>query len=89
MAQIKNEPLTVEEILERVLKEYDMIIRPKALVVSPKIKKELLEKVPTIEDRVVLIDYPACEDTTAYLMDRKDVEKWILGQDTYPTKEGV
>lgn len=79
MAQINNnEPLTVEKVQE-TLKEYDMIIRPKALVVSPKMKKELLEKIPTIEDRVVLVDHPACEDTTAYLMDRKDVEKWKLG----------
>ena len=88
MAKINNEPLTVEKIKE-TLKEYDMIIRPKALVVSPRMKKELLEKVPTIENRVVLVDNPACEDETAYLMDRKDVEKWKLGQDTCPTKEGV
>lgn len=24
---------------------------------------------------------PPCEDETAYLMDRKDVEKWTLGGD--------
>lgn len=80
MAQINNnEPLTVEKIKE-TLKEYDMIIRPKALVVSPRMKAALLEAEPTIEQRVVLIGHPACEDETAYLMDRKDVEIWILGQ---------
>lgn len=81
MARINNnEPLTVEEILQKVFKEYDMIIRPKALVVSPRTKMALLEAEPTIEQRVVLIGHPACEDETAYLMDRKDVEKWALGQ---------
>lgn len=74
-----NEPLTVEEILQKVFKEYDMIIRPKALVVSPRTKMALLEAEPMIEQRVVLVETPACEDTTAYLMDRKDVEKWKLG----------
>lgn len=81
MAQINNyEPLTVEKLQEG-LKEYDMIIRPKALVVSPRMKEMLLEAEPTIEQRVVLIGHPACEDETAYLMDRKDVEKWTLGGD--------
>lgn len=89
MAQINNnEPLTVEKIKE-TLKEYDMIIRPKALVVSPRMKAALLEAEPTIEQRVVLIGHPACEDTTGYLMDRKDVENWKLGQDMHPTKEGI
>lgn len=79
MAQINNnEPLTVEKIKE-TLKEYDMIIRPKALVVSPIMKQALLEAEPTIEQRVVLVEAPACEDDTAYLMDRKDIEKWKLG----------
>lgn len=89
MARINNnEPLTVEKIKE-TLKEYDMIIRPKALVVSPRMKQALLEAEPTIEQRVVLVETPACEDGTAYLMDRKDVEKWKLGQDEYPRKEGI
>lgn len=79
MSQINNyEPLTVEK-LQECLKEYDMIIRPKALVVSPRMKEMLLEAEPMIEQRVVLVETPACEDTTAYLMDRKDVEKWKLG----------
>lgn len=79
MAQINNnEPLTVEKLQEG-LKEYDMIIRPKALVVSPRMKEMLLEAEPTIEQRVVLVGDPTCEDTTAYLMDREYVEKHITG----------
>lgn len=78
MAKINNyEPLTVEKVQE-CLKKYDMIIRPKALVVSLKMKEALLEAEPTIEQRVVLIGHPACEDETAYLMDRKDIETWVL-----------
>lgn len=79
MALVNNDgPLTVEKIKE-ALREYDMIIRPKALVVSPRIKKELLEAEPMIEQRVVLVGYPACEDEKAVLIDRKDLKNYLEG----------
>lgn len=79
MTQTNNdEPLTVER-LQEVLKKYDMIIRPMALIVSPRVKKALLEEEPMIEKQIVLVEDSACEDTIAYLISRKDAEKWSLG----------
>ena len=78
MVNIPDEPLTVESINE-TLEKLDRIIRPKALILNPETKRQLLEKYPEIEQKVVLIEFHACAIDTAYLMDRSEVEKYIGG----------
>ena len=74
--EIFTAPITAEDINE-ALKQLDEIIRPKALVLNPQLKAAIMKDYPDIEKKVLLIETPACEAETAYLMDRKEVEKFI------------
>jgi hypothetical protein len=71
-------PATAADINE-ALKQLDEIIRPKALVLNPQLKAAIMKEYPDIEKKVLLIETPACEAETAYLMDRKEVEMFIRG----------
>ena len=68
MAIIHSEPLTVEKLKEAI-NDFDLIIRPKALILSPEMKEALLEAVPDIEKKLVLV-VSTCVYDTAYLVDR-------------------
>lgn len=72
MAIIHSEPLTVEK-LKDALHDFDLIIRPKALILSPEMKKALLEAEPDIEKKLVLVASTGLTDT-AYLIDRTELE---------------
>lgn len=72
MAIIHSEPLTVEKLKEAIHK-FDLLIRPKALMVSPEMKKALLEAEPDIEKKLVLVASTGLTDT-AYLIDRTELE---------------
>ena len=78
MKNIPYEPLFVESINE-TLEKLDRILRPKALVLNPEVKRQLLEEYPEVEQKVVLIETDVCPIDTAYLMDRSEVEKYIGG----------
>ena len=84
MKDVKIDQLTPESIAEAIEK-YDRIIRPKALVVSPKIKEQLLEAHPETEHKVKIVSTVICGDETAYLMDRKYVEDMGLWEETKTT----
>lgn len=68
-------PESIKDALDRL----DHTIRPKALILNPIMKEQVLEAFPDIEKRVVLIGFDACELETGYLMDRTEVEKYIGG----------
>lgn len=68
-------PESINDALDRL----DLMIRPKALILNPIMKEQVLEAFPDIEKRIVLIGYDACELETGYLMDRTEVEKYIGG----------
>lgn len=74
MAIIHSEPLTVEKLKEAI-NDFDLIIRPKALILSPEMKEALLEAEPDIEKKLVLVVSPCVYDT-AYLVDRKELEEF-------------
>lgn len=74
MAIINGDPLTVE-MLKEAIHDYDLIIRPKALILSPEMKEALLEAEPDIEKKLVLVVSPCVYDT-AYLVDRKKLEEF-------------
>lgn len=67
------------EVIKDALERYDHILRPKALILNPKMKEQLLEAFPDIEKKVVLIGADICELETAYLIDRNEIEKYIGG----------
>lgn len=81
MKNIPYEPLTVESINE-TLEKLDRILRPKALVLNPEVKRQLLEEYPEVEQKVVLIEMDVCPIDTAYLMDRSEAEKYIGGEES-------
>ena len=74
MAIIHSEPLTVEK-LKNALHDFDLIIRPKELILSPEMKEALLEAEPDIEKKLVLVVSPCVYDT-AYLVDRTKLEEF-------------
>lgn len=74
MAIINGEPLTVEKLKEAI-HDFDLIIRPKALILSPEMKEALLKAEPDIEKKLVLIVSPCVYDT-AYLIDRTQLEQF-------------
>lgn len=74
MAIINGDPLTVE-MLKEAIHDYDLIIRPKALILSPEMKEVLLEAVPDIEKKLVLV-VSTCVYDTAYLIDRTKLEEF-------------
>ena len=78
MKNASMEHLTPEKIND-ALDRLDHIIRPKALILNPIMKEQVLEAFPDIEKKVVLIGYDACELETGYLMDRTEAEKYIGG----------
>lgn len=79
MAIIHSEPLTVEK-LKDALHDFDLIIRPKALILSPEMKEALLEAEPDIEKKLVLVVSPCVYDT-AYLIDRTKLEEFMRGNE--------
>lgn len=82
MAIIHSEPLTVEKLKEAI-NDFDLIIRPKALILSPEMKEALLEAEPDIEKKLVLVVSPCVYDT-AYLVDRKklgEFSRYIESED--------
>lgn len=81
---VNSEPLTPEKIIQ-TLHELDMIVRPKALILSPQVKKVVLEAYPQIEERILLVENPACEDGTAYLIDRSKLEEFTPTLSDYDT----
>lgn len=72
------EHLTPEAIMD-ALERLDRMMRPKALILNPKMKEQVLEACPDIEKKVVLIGADYCELEKGYLVDRNEVEKYIGG----------
>lgn len=64
------EPLTPEKIISE-LDRLDRIIRPKVLVVNPKLKEMLLEKYPDLEKKIVIRETILVDIDSAYIMDRE------------------
>ena len=69
---ISRDHLTVEELRE-ILHRYDLITRPKALMLSPEMKEALLQAEPDIEEKIVLVAALGM-DNHAYLIDRTELE---------------
>lgn len=64
------EPLTPEKIISE-LDRLDRIIRPKVLVVNPRLKEMLLEKYPDLEKKIVIRETILVDIDSAYIMDRE------------------
>lgn len=72
MSTLCRIPLTVER-LQEYIREFDLVIRPKALVVSPEMEEALLKAEPDIEKKLVVVTSLGM-DNTAYLIDRTELE---------------
>lgn len=72
------EPLTPEAIKD-AFERLDRLMRPKALILNPKMKEQVLEAFPDIEKTVELIETDFCEVDTGYLVYRNEIEKYIGG----------
>lgn len=64
------EPLTPEKIISE-LDRLDRIIRPKVLVVNPRLKEMLLEEYPDLEKKIVIRETILVDIDSAYIMDRE------------------
>lgn len=67
------------EMIENAFERLDRLMRPKALILNPKMKEQVLEAYPDIEKKVELIGTDFCEVDTGYLVDRNEIEKYIGG----------
>lgn len=67
------------EMIENAFERLDRLMRPKALILNPKMKEQVLEAFPDIEKKVELIETDFCEVDTGYLVDRNEIEKYIGG----------
>lgn len=67
---VNYEPLTPEKIISE-LDRLDRIIRPKVLVVNPRLKEMLLEKYPDLEKKIVIRETILVDIDSAYIVDRE------------------
>lgn len=70
------------EVIKDTLERLNRIIRPKALILNTKMKEQVLEAFPDIEEKIVLIGSDICELETGYLIDRNEIEKYIGGAES-------
>lgn len=61
--------------LMSALKEADILLRPRSLVLNPKDKDLILKSVPDIEKNFRLIKSDLIEEGTIYIVNRRDIEE--------------
>ena len=62
--------------IKKTLLEFDMKLRPQALVFHPSKMRDIAELVPDIEEHVELLPTLTVSEDVWYLVDREEIERW-------------
>lgn len=65
-----------EQDLRDLLNRYDIIRRPKVIMLNPCVYDQIIQAFPKIEDDYVLIADPCVDVDKAYVFDREELERW-------------
>ena len=69
-----------EQDFKDLLNKYDIMKRPKVIMLNPWMHEQILQAFPNIEDDYVLIADPCVDTDKAYIFDREELERWKTPQ---------